>query len=285
MADGTGKTPSDPELVQDRIKTSKERVKRVRKRQSAGEQGLDLGAREPIKFHDILVIAPKNVHTREELFRVPVVKSQTNEDTAQGIVEGSYVDTPEKLDLFDYAQRRTLSFAQPSDWGARLKEPRGPAFGTLPVKREPAATGCLACYLVDAQNSTFENAWTAEDWNDLGAGNRPAALSADDPEFQVLVAGPRGKVFHLHVKLQDASGEELWEPGRRDEFADGGGSLQSLDLRFETEVWNQLRNGCVAGAAMTYAGSTSDTEGTPQVMPLVNITSLTPQSVDNYRKR
>jgi hypothetical protein len=273
MANGE---PANGELA---MREMKERLRRVRKRRRAAEQSvLDKG--EPVKHHDVLVVAPAQVHGEQEIFRVPVVKIEGQVN--QGELDhgdaplGNYVDMPEKLDFYDYAQRRTVAIARPQDWGPpeRRHVQRGPAFGTLPVKREPAATSCAACYLIDAQNLTFENAWIAEEWNDFGSDDREAAPSADDPSFKMLIAGPRGKVFRLEVNLVDG-GDDLWPVGEQRPIGDDAtfGSVESLDLRYEMEIWNQLRNGCVAGRVLTRREA--------EVIPLVNVTTLIPPEMSS----
>lgn len=260
----------------DALRETKERLRRVRRRRRPAEQSV-FEKGKPVRYHDVLVVAPAGVHENQETFRIPVVKIEGQVN--QGEMDhgdaplGNYVDLPEKLDFYDYAQRRTAAIARPQDWGpsARRLVPRGPAFGTLPVKREPAATSCAACYLIDAQNFNFENAWIAEEWNDFGSEDREAAPSADDPNFEVLIAGPRGKVFWLKVNLEvDAQpGYDLWPVGHKESIGPATsqlGSLESLDLRHEMELWNQLRNGCVAGRVLLREPDTT--------LPLVNITTL-----------
>jgi hypothetical protein len=119
---------------------------------------------------------------------------------------------------------------------------------------------------VDAENFTHRNAWTAEEWNDLDDEDLLPAPTADDRYLEALLAGPRGDVFHLWVDL-----ERDWKPGVDVPIGDGLGSIEKVDLRHETEIWNQLRNGLVAGTALR----TTTPEG-PYVVPLVNITSLIP---------
>jgi hypothetical protein len=248
----------------------KRALRRVRKRRRAGDQRV-LDGQTPLAHHDLLVVPPAGVLSEGETFRVPVVKvkGQANQgefDQSDDPV-GNYVDLPEKLDLYDYAQRRTLTIARPQDWGdkSRRATSRGPAFGTLPVKREPAATSCAACYLIDAQNINFRNAWTAEEWSDFQTVDLPPAPSVDDDHFEVLLAGPRGMVFRLRVNV--ATDERpLWKPGVPVSIGVGQGRLEALDLRYEMEIWNQLRNGCVAGSALHHQSN--------QRIPLVNVTSL-----------
>lgn len=251
------------------------RLARKRKRQTPEEQGV-LGPEGKLaKFHDILVIGPPSAIEDDEIVRVPVVKVTSIDNQGHEEKEGSYVDSPEKLDAYDYSHRRTLSMARPDSWGtnSQMGSPRGPAFGTLPVKREPAATACIACYLVDAQNFTHTNAWTAEEWNDMAGEDLAPATSVDDPSFEALLAGPRGMVFHVKVVLEADARSVDWRPGESVQFANSGGSIECVDLRHEMEIWNQLRNGTVAGR-VSYRKAAQN--GRPESVPLVNITSLIP---------
>lgn len=262
------------------------RLLRKRAKGTPEEQGALQG--KPPRFHDMLIIGPVGGELTTELYRVPVVKvakPAPNEQRAKPApnepavgaaaqeVVGTYVDLPEKLDLFDYAQRRTMNVARPREWKTPSEVQRGPAFGTLPVKREPAATHCFACYLVNSENLSFRNAWTAEEWNDIGAEDLPPHPSADDDKLEVLIAGPRGKVFYLKVKLEQ-NNEDAWAPGHRVAFAPDS-FVESLNLRHEVEVWSQLRNGLVGGRVLSRRKASLD--GVPidkaEFVPLVNITS------------
>jgi len=274
---------------EDAIVETKQALRRIRRRRTKLQQpAFDPKApKKPVKHHDVLVVAPQGVHLENELFRIPVVK--VDDQANQGEIPetparvGEYVDLPEKLDSYDYSARRAMSIARPHDWGAHglRKEQRGPAFGTLPVKSEPAATACMACYLIDEQNLSFRNAWTAEEWNDFLPESLDAAPSADNENFEVLLAGPRGMVFHVKLELAD-NDQPLWQPGESAKVDAGGttkGSVRCLNMRHEMEIWNQLRNGCVAGRAISYTSgdSTVIPNGAPtslKPLPLVNVTSL-----------
>jgi hypothetical protein len=233
----------------------------VRERRDLQQEVLD--GKLPLKHHDVLVIPPERVLEPDEMFRVPVIKPRDGTATT-----GTYIDTPEQLDAYDYAQRRVMAVSRPQDWGATDQRgvKRGPAFGTLPVKREPAATSCASCYLINAPHINFRNAWTAEEWTDLSDNDIPGAPSANNPEFETLIAGPRGTVFHLEVKLNGAT----WTPDEviTIKAADGTplGSITQLDLRYEMEIWNQLRNGTLLGRVLRRTSQTP--------VPLVNITTL-----------
>lgn len=274
-------------MARDPIIETKQQLRRVRKRRRMSQQRVLRGT-EPNPHHDVLVIPPRDVVKSDEMYRVPVVKVSgvvnQGETEADDVPAGNYVDQPELLDSYDYAQRRALSIARPQDWGNPNQAgiPRGPAFGTLPVKREPAATASGACYLINAQNLTFLNSWTAEEWTSVSLDDEDdlvAARSTDDPRFEVLLAGPRGKVFFLKVEIEDMP----WVPDQPVDITIKTGKKRkpikvgeicSLDLRHEVEIWNQLRNGLVAGRVYRRAG------GGQTFTPIVNITTLVPDDTD-----
>lgn len=255
----------------------------IRRDPPTPEPGSNLYAPDPIEHHDVLVIAPTKVHSPEQFYRFPVVKTPVPDAPEGPELQGQYLDKPELLDAFDYGQRRALSVARPQDWGpasVRATQ-RGPAFSTLPLKPEPnsAAGGTgesSQCYLINTQNLNFRNAWTAEEWNDTPGGvDLPPAPSANQNEVEVLLAGPQGKVFRL-VLTSIAS----WRPGTQARIVAtspngaGGiqrelGSVESVNLRPHMEVWHQLRGGTAMGRVYF-----NDANG-PRVVPLVNITTLT----------
>jgi hypothetical protein len=270
----------------DILKETKRRLARTRRRRLMLRPS-ERDGRNPILHHDVLVIPPPDIINDDEFFRLPVVKSeQANQGQAEDIDarKGIYVDPPELLDSYDYAQRKVLSASRPQDWGPRewIAKARGIAFGTLPVKAEPAATSCGACYLVDAQNLRFSNAWTAEEWNAVdGVPDLPSDATASLPKFEVLIAGPRGKVFYLRVNLaREGDGSDLWPAGGPPVDLGGArGDIECLDLRYETEIWNQLRNGAVAGRVLIRKKARTarpELRATISTTPLVNITSLVP---------
>lgn len=214
---------------------------------------------KPVQHHDILFFGPQQVQKPHEMYRFPVRKT--------GPEAGQFLDKPELLDYTDFEQRRVSTIAHSAEWGndAHRDVHRGIAFGTLPVKPEPSASSCGLCYLVNSDNLNFVNAWTAEEWNSIPDGvELEAAPTADATEFDLLIGAPLGKVLHLKVRQLDR-----WE-GKRARFDFGKhcgyGSIESIDLRFESEVWNQLRNGVVAGRVLL--------RDTATPLPLVNVTSL-----------
>jgi hypothetical protein len=242
--------------------------------------GTNLFSPTPVEHHDVLVVAPAGVHAPEEFFRFPVVKkvAPTSGKAAPERL-GQYSDAPELMDHYDYGQRKVVSLARPQDWGsadARATD-RGPAFATLPVKPEPAATAFAVCYLLNTQNMNYRNAWTAEEWNDIPGGpDLPPARSASANELEALIAGPRGKVFRLVLRnLADWTGGVTArlvvdaEAKASSAPPEDLGCVESVDLRPHVEVWQQLRTGTVMGRVLF-----DDANGR-RVVPLVNITTLT----------
>lgn len=272
---------------QQAIKETKQQLRRPRKRRRLPQQRI-LKGRDLNPHHDLLVVPPPDVVKDDELYRVPVVKEgsvvnqgQVEEEEAR---TGSYIDGPELLDSYDYAQRRTLSTARPQDWGNpdQYEIARGPAFGTLAVKREPAATASGACYLINALNLTFRNSWTAEEWTSVSLDEKddlPAALSTDDKRFEVLLAGPRGKVFHLKLEVAGMpwTNQPVYIMTGENGKSTFLGEIRCLDLRHEVEIWNQLRNGLVAGRVYWRGGDGK------KFTPIVNITTLVPDEGDTEK--
>jgi len=184
------------------------------------------------EFHDILVI-PKRGHRLQ----------QVEVEKAKGANQGKYkaFATPP---LDEAGHRKVLALAG-------VNSDRGAGFSTLPIKEEPASS-FWTCFLINAENLNFRNAWTAAEWNDDPGGPTERGIWGT-PDFEVLVAGPRGSVY-LVRKVGNAAPV-----------------VSPVDLRFEGEIWTQLRSGLVAGRVKYYRYP--DTPG-GKVVPLVNVTAL-----------
>lgn len=119
---------------------------------------------------------------------------------------------------------------------------------------------------MNAENLNYNNLWTEALWSAPQSEEDATEPPVHPNEFEVLLAGPRGKVLRANVERLDA-----WSPNKPLEIRDQSGArlatLELLDLKHETEIWNQLRNGTVAGRALI--------QGEQRVVPLVNVTSLT----------
>jgi hypothetical protein len=127
--------------------------------------------------------------------------------------------------------------------------------------------------LINTRHLEFVNAWTAEEWTDEpGGADLPAAPDVDNTEFEALLAGPRGKVFLVRL-----SGLDNWPEDSALERKEDGHAFEAkcLDLRDNPEVWHQLRNGTVAGRVKLREARNG---ATARVVPLVNISTLTPNA-------
>lgn len=211
-------------------------------------------------LHDVLVFPRRGAVQPPEYYRFPVVKQ------AEGAFDiGQFCDPPERWGLSDIGQRRVWSIAHPHELGADRATRRGPAFAAMPVKPEPGAASYVTCYLINVENIDNPNLWTVEEWNDGPLG--PDFRTPQHPEsFEVLLAFPWGRVFHL--RLEDA---ELPDTIELTVKTAGGkprvvGTLEQVKLQQETEVWSQLRSGTVAGRV----------RWKQRVVPLVNVTALEP---------
>ncbi|HET9956016.1 MAG TPA: hypothetical protein VFQ61_16030 [Polyangiaceae bacterium] len=225
--------------------------------------------------HDVLVFPRTGVVEEWQYFRIPVVKQARELSDGTTIRAGQFVSAPEKWDLSDHGERRVLSTARPQHYGNEDERSaaRGPAFALLPVKPDPSSASFPTCFLINVQNLDSPNLWTVEEWND-GPGGPDYPTPQHPNEFEALVAGPRGAVFRLKITNVDA-----WRPGTQP-LPNGLGEIEAVDLANESEIWGQLRNGCIAGRALFQDTSTNKRENKhrPQkrVIPLVNITALQP---------
>jgi hypothetical protein len=205
------------------------------------------GAKAP-EAHDVLLIPPLVPESerlpsgQSKMLRMPI------------LADGGYGPS-EWLDFKERGARKVYNIARP----AVADEPqRGPGFSVLPIRPDPGSQ-YETCFLINTENLVLPNPWSAADWDsfDDGEGGTPARAPSVDPEaaaeatpaaFELLVAGPGGKVFH--VTCPDG--------------VNVTGSPVSLEL--EPEIWGQLREGVVAGT-VRYAK-------VDRVVPIVNVTSL-----------
>ena len=86
----------------------------------------------------------------------------------------------------------------------------------------------------------------------------------------MLLAGPHGKVFRL--KLTNLS---AWRNGVL-KLPENLGEVECVHLGHQTEIWTQLRNGCIAGRVLYHETVPRNGSSSSRVVPLVNITALTP---------
>lgn len=213
------------------------------------------------ELHDVLVFPPSDGEAERKLFRL--VASRDHEGRVV------YVTPAVELRRADKDRRRAESVARAAEPETNGVAP-GAAFATLPIKPEPGGANGVTCYLLDADNFHSPNFWTVEEWND-----GPAGIDYETPvhpnEFEVLLAGPHGKVFRVSIKDVQA-----WTPGEEEQDTRSGKSgarstgyatIACIDLRHNSAIWHQLRSGCVAGRT-TVTGDASES------IPLVNVTAL-----------
>lgn len=199
--------------------------------------------------HDVLIINQQGI-----LHRVPVEKRLGHPN------EGRYLAAPETAHFRESGHRKVFNIAHahsssagPDGQGNNPSTASGPAFALLPIKPEPASSN-WTCYLINAQRLNYRNPWTIEAWNDEPDDEETAdgsAQAAETDAFELLIAGPRGDVYHV----QKPAGQDL-------------PAVKKVNLQNEQDVWGQLRNGCVVGTAEFY------NQGEPRVVPLVNTTCL-----------
>jgi hypothetical protein len=230
------------------------------------------------QHHDVLVFPSSGVVRDWEYFRVPVTKQFRFNGGEEAFAAGEFNTRPEKWDLSDNGQRGVLAVARPQDYGDpdKVGVPRGAAFATLPIKPDPNSASFPTCFLINVRNLDTPNLWTVEEWNDGPSGpNFPTPEHAN--EFEVMLAGPRGRVFRL--KVRDLDG---WTFGTV-EFPNKRGEIEAIDLRNESEIWSQLRGGLLAGRVL-FQDTSEQKRGVKgyrtnkRVVPLVNITALEPSA-------
>jgi hypothetical protein len=199
----------------------------------------------PPEAHDVLVIprllptAIEKAHGPKGMLKMPVQQ------------DGQY-DQSQIVDATDEGARKVYGIARP---GAPDKDIYGPAFAILPIRPDPGSQSDT-CFLINTENLFLPNPWTAADWDafDIAGSAGPGAPSPsrdipEDPAWSptmppFLVAGPGGNVYFVDV----AAGRITAVP----------------DLRLQTSIWTQLREGLVVGTVL-YQG---------RVTALFNIASL-----------
>jgi len=212
------------------------------------------------ELHDVLVFPPSDGEAERRLFRFGVNR--------EGAERGKYQKEPVELQRTDKNKRRSDSVARASEQKADGIV-HGAAFATLPIKPEPGGANGVTCYLLDADNFHSPNFWTVEEWND-GPGGAQYPTPSHPNEFDVLLAGPHGKVFRVSVKDVQAWKADEWQDtrgGKGGLSGTGYATITCINLRYNTAIWQQLRTGCVAGRA-SVAGNGGE------VIPLVNVTAL-----------
>jgi hypothetical protein len=171
-----------------------------------------------------------------------------------GDEHGAYLEPPVATPPTERGARKVYNIADPCGPGEDVSTEnpqRGPALSTLPVTADPSASSFLTCYLLNVKNLTYRTPWTMEEWNDSPNSKDEAYEDIPTPSsFSLVVGAPDGSAFLIR---KDGS-----------EF-----KVEEVPLQYESEVWNQLRNGCVAGSVRLTNGN---------IVPLVNVASLMPSA-------
>jgi len=214
--------------------------------------------------HDVLVLPRKEVLGEWEYFRLPVTK------TPQGSEKpGEFHKSPERWDLEDRGQRKVLNVAHPhheASTQAAQQEARGPAFAALPIRPDPDAASFPTCFLINVEQLDVPNLWSIEEWDD-GPGGQDLPTPDHPTGMEFLLALPQGRVLRLNLK--DLAS---WPKGRIDVKTLGSDKIEltDVDLRYESELWSQLRNGTIAGRVTVGSNEQRKT------LPMVNLTALLP---------
>lgn len=209
--------------------------------------------------HDVLVINPNR-----DLYRFNVRKTDVER-------VGEYLSV-DYLGAGAFGHRKVMHVARKGT----NEQPRGAAFATLPVKEEPASS-FVCCYLINTENLNYRNVWTQAEWNDAPdtGGDLAPPAEARDRDIRVLIAEHGGRVLYLNIPKEMLSkAQEGWALVPADQAA-GDANLQAIDLTKNAEVWNLLRNGCVAGSA-DYGDLNT---------PLINLASLVPCAEKRHKRR
>jgi hypothetical protein len=154
--------------------------------------------------------------------------------------------------------RKVYNIARPVD--ASESPQRGPGFAILPIRPDPGSQ-FNTCFLINTENLFLPNPWTAANWDAFDpatqietSATKPSEELPPDPDwrqdgFELLIAGPQGKVFHVEGGTQK-----------------GGGTVQEIDLHEEPEIWAQLREGVIVGTVWCAKLN--------RVVPIVNATAV-----------
>jgi len=155
---------------------------------------------------------------------------------------GEYKTAPEPVPSDGEEYRSVLNLA-----GNGNDEPDcGPAIATLPLHPDPSATSACTCYLINTENLKYPSVWISEEFSDPPGGfNANGEVGADS--FELVIASPSGDVYHLQA-------------------ANGRSDMTKIDLSEEVDIWQELRNGCVAGR-VRYRD---------RIVPIVSVDALSP---------
>lgn len=212
------------------------------------------------QHHDVVIFPIPQAASSTQCYRFPI-----NRESGSAGTVGSYTQSPKLRGISDEGQRKALSFMRPSHFDEKNDgNRRGPAFAVAAVKAEPSEVGFLTCFLINADYFRQPNHWTVEEWDDTPDG--PDYPPKHHPaEIDVLMAAPWGEVLRLKLQMP-AGGWKGWQETKIGKPGEEFGSISRVDLKEESEVYYQLRNGCIAGRSWFEAEN--------KTIPLVNITAL-----------
>jgi hypothetical protein len=162
--------------------------------------------------------------------------------------DGSYTKKPTTPAYSSPNLRHIYNRANPNLTEEGERRPRGPVFATLPLTAEPGPASISTCYVINPNNLIYRNAYTAEEWFSAGAIETRAPTIPEN--FDLLVAGPKGRIYLMQVT--------------EDGDACTCRKLEVDDLKNETDLWDQLRNGTVLGRVLFEN----------RIVPMVNVTSV-----------
>jgi hypothetical protein len=222
----------------------------------------DLSRRNPTE-HDILVV--RRNRANRQYFRLHIDKPKDVQGNVIDQDRVTYTHVEEHLPS-DAGYRATVGLACSETLhagaaaDATVTAPRGPVIAALPLHPNPTASAGCTCYLVNPENLTYETSWTHEEWNDQSV-QPPENEVRDDDAIELLIATAAGRVYLL-TKGDRAPAGSPPPPV----------PLLEIDLRRESELWNLLRNGCVAGSVRLV----THPSGQPRVVPVVNVEALAP---------
>jgi len=187
-------------------------------------------------IHDV-VIVPKSGS---------VQRFEVNAET------GVYEKPPQEFPRSETGGRKARAVIKPS-------KDFGPAFALAPTRPEPAAQNGT-CVLINQHNVRIRNPWTTARLNNEPAADDVPEDPFDQPlpdrdrrdEFEVLLAGPAGRVYLVRKAMGAAP------------------TITELpNMGVEGEIWYQLRSGFIAGSVHCFQEN--------KVIPMVNIPSLEPE--------
>jgi len=136
----------------------------------------------------------------------------------------------------------------------------GPAISAISRKPDPGSAHGT-CYVINTNNLRLRTPWTAAEWSEEEGDALEPRWGKN--RMEALLAGPQGRVVHVAVRWDDAGTCKA--------------NAQLVPLAQNPEIWFQLRNGLIAGR-VGYPPAADG--GKAQTIPLVNVTSLTPDSED-----